>query len=218
MTMSTPPPGRSPSADQPKRRRWRARRVVPLVIAFWAVLEIWLLVVVARATNGFVVLLCLLAGLVLGAAAMKRAGRSAWRNLTATVQRQQRAAGMAGGPQGEEAAAVPPGGSRTGLHMLGGLLLIIPGFISDAVALVLLFPPTRKLVGRGLDRSLARHVPAAGEPGSLGDLLQQARDADEQATMHRPDGKVIRGEVIDPDDPRAPRDKGRDSGRRDDRD
>ncbi len=85
--------------------------------------------------------------------------------------------------------------------MLGGILLIIPGFLSDAVALVLLFPPTRKLVGAGLERvaerALRRQSAHPAEPGSLGDLFQQARDAGEQAKMHRPDGKVIQGEVVD---------------------
>src|SRR4051812_3313930 len=124
MTTSTPPPVR-PRPAQP-RRRSRARTVVPLVIAAWAVLEIWLLVVVGSATSGLVVLLCILAGFVLGAAAVKRAGRSAWRNLTAAMQQQQQ-------PGAEQGAEVrPAGGGRTGLHMLGGVLLIIPGFISDA--------------------------------------------------------------------------------------
>jgi UPF0716 protein FxsA len=172
-------------------------RLVPLAIAAWAVLEIWLLIVVAGATSGFTVFLCILAGFVLGAAAVKRAGRSAWRNLTASVQAAQ-AAQKTGGE-----AAPPPvvGGGRTGLHMFGGILLIIPGFISDAVALPLLFPPTRKAIGAGAERAaerrLRRHPAAAAEPGSLGDLLQQARAADEQARIHRPDGKVIPGEVVD---------------------
>lgn len=199
MTTSTPPPVR-PRPAQP-RRRSRARTVVPLVIAAWAVLEIWLLVVVASATSGLVVLLCIVAGFVLGAAAVKRAGRSAWRNLTATLQQ----------PGAEPGAAVPQaGGGRTGLHMLGGMLLIIPGFISDAVGLLLLFPPTRKLTGalaeRAAARSLRRH-PVSGDPGSLGDLFQQAQQAGEQTRIHRPDGKVIQGEVvqgevIDPEHPR----------------
>jgi len=60
--------------------------------------------------------------------------------------------------------------------MLGGMLLIIPGFISDAVALLLLFPPTRTLIGKVLERSLSRHLPAQGDPGSLGDIFQQARE------------------------------------------
>jgi UPF0716 protein FxsA len=163
------------------------------------VLEIWLLIVVSDATSGLFVFLCILAGFVLGAAAVKRAGRSAWRNLTASVQAAQRA-------QQGEPAEVPeraPGGGRTGLHMLGGILLIIPGFLSDAVALVLLFPPTRKLVGAGLERlaerTLRRQSAHPAEPGSLGDLFQQAHDAGEQARIHRPDGKVIQGEVVDRD-------------------
>jgi UPF0716 protein FxsA len=171
--------------------------VVPLAVAAWAVLEIWLLTVVASATSGLVVLLCILAGFVLGASAVKRAGRSAWRNLAAAVQQ----------PGTEPAAAQPaPGGGRTGLHMLGGILLIIPGFVSDAAGLLLLFPPTRRLAGalaeRAARRAMRRH-PAAAEPGSLGDLFQQAQQAQqagEQARMRRPDGKVIQGEVVDRDE------------------
>ncbi|WNI14584.1 FxsA family membrane protein [Actinacidiphila sp. ITFR-21] len=198
MTSSSPPPARQQQANRPARRRSRARTAVPLALAVWAALEIWLLVVVADAAGGFVVLLCLLAGLVLGAAAVKRAGRSAWRNLTATLQQP----GTPGAPPAEGAPALPAAGSRAGLHMLGGVLLIIPGFVSDAVALLLLFPPTRKLTGRGLDRLLLRRVASAGDPGSIGDLFQQAREADERSRIHRPDGKVIQGEVVDPDDKR----------------
>lgn len=196
MTTSTRPPVR-PRPAQP-RRRSRARTVVPLAVAAWAVLEIWLLTVVASATSGFVVLLCILAGFVLGASAVKRAGRSAWRNLAAAVQQ----------PGTEPAAAQPaPGGGRTGLHMLGGILLIIPGFVSDAAGLLLLFPPTRRLAGalaeRAARRAMRRHPAAAAEPGSLGDLFQQAQQAQqagEQARMRRPDGKVIQGEVVDRDE------------------
>jgi UPF0716 protein FxsA len=194
MTTSSPPPVRPQPVRQPKRRR-SLGRLLPLVVAAWVVLEIWLMILVAEATSGFIVFLCILAGFVLGAAAVKRAGRSAWRNLTATVQAQQ---------EGRPAPRQTEGGGRTGLHMLGGILLIIPGFLSDAVALLLLFPPTRKLVGAVAERSAERHLrkhhgqaAAPGEPGSLGDLYQQAREAEEQARIHRPDGKVIQGEVID---------------------
>lgn len=165
--------------------------MVPLVVAAWAVLEIWLMTVVADATSGLTVLLCILGGFVLGAAAVKRAGRSAWRNLAASVQQ----------PGVAAPTAPAAGGGRTGLHMLGGLLLIIPGFLSDALALLLLFPPTRKLIGALADRATARALRnhPAPDPGSLGDFLQQAHDAEEQSRIHRPDGKVIQGEVIDPD-------------------
>jgi UPF0716 protein FxsA len=154
--------------------------VVPLAIAAWAVLEIWLLVVVAGATNGLTVLLLLVAGFVLGAAAVKRAGRSAWRNLAASVSAQQ--AGRA--------PASPEAGGRTGLAMLGGLLLMIPGFISDAAALVLLFPPTRNLIGRLADRAAARALTSRGMP---------VPPPEGPAGPPPTDSKIIQGEVINKD-------------------
>lgn len=195
----TPPPSVRPQRP-PQRRRSRVRTAVPLAIAAWAVLEIWLFTVVAGATSGLTVLLLILAGMVFGASAVKRAGRSAWRNLVSQMQ-----PGTPGAPDGLDPAAAearPAGGGRTGLAMLGGLLLIIPGFVSDAAGLVLLFPPTRKLIGKAADRMAARAIAghaAAADPGSVGDLFQQARDANEQIRIHKPDGKVIQGEVVDRD-------------------
>ncbi|MFF7157727.1 FxsA family membrane protein [Streptomyces sp. NPDC008139] len=197
MTMSTPPSVRPQQPGPQRRRRSRVRTILPLAVAAWAVLEIWLLIMVAGATSGLTVFLLIVAGLILGASAVKRAGRSAWRNLTAQVQ-----AAQAQAARDPNAAPTPPAASkgRNGLAMLGGLLLIIPGFISDAVALFLLFPPTRRLIGKGVDRLNARALAArtaAAEPGSVGDLFQQARDANEQIRIHKPDGKVIQGEVVD---------------------
>ncbi|MFI9101318.1 FxsA family membrane protein [Streptomyces fildesensis] len=189
MTTSTPPPVRP--------RRSRVRTFAPLVVAAWAVLEIWLLTVVASATSGLTVLLLLVAGFVLGALAVKRAGRSAWRSLTVSMQ--------PGTPGAPGAPGIAPSGSEaTGaaLGMLGGLLLMIPGFVSDAAGLLCLFPPTRALLRKAADRALGRRK--SYDSGSIGDLFQQARVANEQIRIHRPDGKVIpgeviQGEVVDPD-------------------
>lgn len=175
MTTATPHPERP--------RRSRTRRLLPLALAAWVVLEIWLLTVIADASSGFVVFLLLVAGAVLGAVVMKSAGRRAFRNLTETLQQ------MPGQPG---ASAVPPGPAPgrkgNGFLMLGGLLLMIPGVISDAAGLLLLVPPVRTALGRYTERSLERRMRAAS-PGSLSDAFQQAR-------MHRPDGKVVQGEVI----------------------
>ena len=171
MTTSTPPPVRP--------GRSRARVVIPLVIAAWVVLEIWLLTVVASATSGLTVLLLLVAGFVLGGTAVRRAGSSAWRNLATMA------------PPGSGTTAPPVNGERSGLAMLGGLLLMIPGLLSDVAALVLLFPPTRKLVGRLADRTAARalrHHGAFPPPG-----FPPPRDT---PTPPSADGKVIPGEVI----------------------
>ncbi|GAA3501992.1 FxsA family protein [Streptomyces prasinosporus] len=159
-------------------RRSRLRTLLPLGVAAWFVLEIWLLTVVAAASNGLVVLLLLVAGLVLGSAVVKRAGRRAFRDLTGTLQQQQSGTAPASRPNGE----------GNGLTMLGGLLLILPGFVSDALGLLLLVPPVQKAVSRRAERAFERKLREAAQ-GSLGDAFRQSR-------IHRPDGKVVQGEVV----------------------
>ncbi|MEU7406356.1 MULTISPECIES: FxsA family membrane protein [Streptomyces] len=171
--------------------RSRLRTLLPLGVAVWLVLEIWLLTVVAGASSGFVVFLLLVAGVVLGSVVIKAAGRRAFRNLTETLNQQQ---------SGTPPEAARPNSEGNGLMMLGGLLLILPGLISDALGLIMLLPPVQKAVSRYAQRTVERRLRDAG-PGSLGDAFRQAR-------MHRPDGKVVQGEVIrdDPDDsPQDPR-------------
>ncbi|WP_405671601.1 FxsA family protein [Streptomyces canus] len=160
-------------------RRSRTRTFLPLGVAAWLVLEIWLLTVVASATSGFAVFLLLVAGFVLGSVVIKRAGRRAFQNLNEALQR-------GGAPSSS-------GSSGNGLMMLGGLLLMIPGLISDAVGLLLLIPPVQKAIGRYAERTFDRKLREAA-PGTLGDAFQQAR-------MQRPDGKVVQGEVIVRDEP-----------------
>ena len=86
--------------------------------------------------------------------------------------------------------------------MLGGLLLMIPGLISDAVGLLLLIPPVQKALSRFTERTLDRKLREA-TPGTFGGAFQQAR-------IHRPDGKIVQGEVVrdepgdTPQDPRPP--------------
>lgn len=171
----------SSSSTRPagRPRRSRLRTALPLGIAAWLVLEIWLLTVVAGASSGFVVFLLLAAGFVAGAAVVKRAGRRAFQNLNEALQR--------GGSPSQR------GGN--GFLMLAGLLLMIPGLISDAVSLLLLIPPVQKAVARSTERTLSRTLRAAA-PGGFGDAFQQAR-------IHRPDGKVVQGEVIHHDEPGA---------------
>ena len=122
---------------------------------------------------------------MLGSVVIKRAGRRAFRNLTETLQQQQSGVRRAGRRR--------PRSEGNGLMMLGGLLLMLPGLVSDALGLLLPVPAGPKSLRRYAERTLERKLrPAA--PGTLGDAFQQAR-------MHRPDGKVVQGEVIRDDEP-----------------
>ncbi|MFI8998797.1 FxsA family membrane protein [Streptomyces sp. NPDC053542] len=179
MTSATTPPRPRPP------QRSRARRLVPLGIAVWVVLEVWLLTLVGGAAGGLTVFLLLVAGVVLGGYVIKRAGRRAWQNLAGAFQQ----------PGADPAKPAPETGGGNMLPMLGGLLLMCPGLVSDAAGLLCLFPPTRKLLQRRLERLLARQ--ASATPGSFGDAFQQAR-------MRAPDGKVVPGEVVRDDEPPAP--------------
>ncbi|GGI99801.1 FxsA family membrane protein [Streptomyces brasiliensis] len=167
--MTTGAPTPQPSV---RPRRSRLRTFLPLGIAVWLVLEIWLLTVVAGAAGGLTVFLLLVAGLVAGSVVVKRAGRRAFQNLNEALQR--------GGS--------PERAGGNGFLMLGGLLLIIPGLISDGMGLLLLIPPLQKALSRITERTVERKLRQAA-PGSLGDAFQQAR-------IHRPDGKIVQGEVV----------------------
>ncbi|MCC3772353.1 FxsA family membrane protein [Streptomyces sp. UNOC14_S4] len=173
-------PGRPPHKS-------RARKLLPLGVALWVVLEIWLLTLVAGAAGGFTVFLLLAAGVVAGSYVIKRAGRRAWKRLTVQLQ--------SGGAVVEPA----PESGGNGLTMLGGLLIILPGLLSDVAGLLCLFPPTRSLLRKGLERRLVR--PAAAVPGAFGPV----GDAFQQARMRMPDGKVVQGEVVREDVPPASR-------------
>lgn len=169
--------------------------MLPLLITAWLVLEIWLLVLVGSWLGGFAVLLLLVAGGLIGGSLIKRAGLKA---LSAAIEQSKN-------PQSEQ----PQTG--TSMTVLAGLLLIIPGFLSDLVALTLLFPPTRALwraVGRRVADKAIRSTAGAGT-----DPFADAMRLQEQLRIHRPDGKVVQGEVVDPDaGPRGP--QGPDTGYR----
>ncbi|WP_280717272.1 FxsA family membrane protein [Kitasatospora sp. MAP5-34] len=159
------------ATQAPPATRSRLRRVLPLLITAWLVLEIWLLTVVASALGWFVVLMLLLGGVLLGGRLIKGAGRRA---LSAALEQSRN-------PQSKQ----PQTG--TSLTVLAGVLLILPGFLSDLLGLTLLLPPTRAL-WRSAGRRLTR-------TGPLADAVR----LQEQVRIHRPDGKIIQGEVVDPD-------------------
>ncbi|WP_030243356.1 FxsA family membrane protein [Streptomyces sp. NRRL S-350] len=161
--------------------RGKLRRVLPLLMTAWLVLEIWLLVQVSSWLGGLTVLLLLVAGALIGGSLIKRAGLKA---LSAAVEQSKN-------PQSQQ----PQTG--TSMTVLAGLLLIVPGFLSDLVALTLLFPPTRalwRMAGRRVADKALRATSAVGA-----DPLADAVRLQEQLRIHRPDGKVIQGEVVDPE-------------------
>ncbi|MEZ0069877.1 UPF0716 protein FxsA [Streptacidiphilus sp. MAP12-20] len=145
----------------------RIKRFLPLLVAAYVLLELWIVVELAHLLGWLLVLALLVGGAVLGGWVIKRAGLRALRATTA--------------------GRLPEGDARTAVSIAGGVLLILPGFLSDAVGLLCLLPPVAKSLQRIPMRLLRR--------GPLGDAVR----LQEQMRMHRPDGKVVRGEVIHED-------------------
>ncbi|MEU6236653.1 FxsA family membrane protein [Kitasatospora sp. NPDC047058] len=160
--------------------RGKLRRAVPLLITVWLVLEIWLLVQVGSWLGGLTVVLLLLAGVLIGGSLIKRAGLKA---LSAAIDQSR-------DPKPQQ----PQTG--TSLTVLAGLLLIVPGFLSDVLALTLLFPPTRALWRAGGRRFAEKALRSTSAVGA--DPFADAMRLQEQLRIHRPDGKVIQGEVVEP--------------------
>lgn len=142
----------------------------------WPMAEIGLAIGLARSYGWGLVIAAQVLLSLLGILVLRSAGRHSRRTLSRIT---------AGG-------ALPKAGETadTGLRFLSGLLLFVPGFISDAVGLLLTIPPVRAvtlaLLGTAVARRSDRWVVLAG----------RLRVADP--------GEVIQGQVVREDQERPP--------------
>jgi UPF0716 protein FxsA len=110
-----------------------------VLLILWPIAELFVLIKVAEAIGVLYAILLLLASWPLGTWTLRAQGRAAWGRLSAAV-----AAGRSPGREVLDGALV----------LIGGVLLIIPGFISDLIGALALLPPTRALLRRQLARNL----------------------------------------------------------------
>lgn len=89
------------------------------------------------------------------------------------------------------------------LVALAGVLLILPGFLSDAVGLILLVPPVRGAILRRMADQVRRspggvsfHVVQGGQDWGGQDWADRPRRGPDYAAMS--EGEIIEGEVLDP--------------------
>src|ERR671914_491701 len=122
--------------------------LLPLVLLFIVVpiAELAVIIQVGQEIGVWWTIAILVADSILGSLLMRAQGRAAWRRFNDAVQ----------------AGRVPAREVLDGaLIVFGGLLLLTPGFITDALGLVLLIPPTRALVRAVLVRRLEHRMVAA---------------------------------------------------------
>lgn len=154
-------------------------RRIRIAVALFALAEVVVFVLVAQWIGAGVTVLAALATSALGWALLARQGTKALTDLRESA-RTRRSAGKELGD--------------AGLVAVGGLLMVLPGFIGDVLGLLCLLPGTRSLVRAGLARLIASRLPAGLRPPVRVDSVRTAE-------MPRPDDVrtpplIIEGEVL----------------------
>lgn len=147
----------------------RRRRLVTLVaVALFIgmpLLEIYVLVQVGQVIGAWWTILLLVLDSVLGTLLIRHEGSRAWRALREAI-------GSGRMPARELADGA--------LILVGGTLMLAPGFVTDAFGVLLILPVTRPVFRRLLTALIARRVAL--------DVTRPGRG---------PEGPVVRGEVVD---------------------
>ncbi|WP_185996179.1 FxsA family protein [Nocardioides campestrisoli] len=169
-----------------------ARRLplwLPVLLLAAPLAELWVLIQVGQVIGAWWTIGLLILMSVLGSWLIRREGVRAWRSLSDRL-----ASGRM--PTRELADGA--------LIVLGGALLLTPGFLSDVFGLLLILPVTRPIARRWLTSALERRVVAGtlgfGRPGEgarrPGPGFGPPPDARHPGS--EPGGPVVRGEVVDP--------------------
>jgi len=155
--------------------------LVPLV-------EIYVIIQVGQAIGPWWTILLLIADSVLGSWLVKREGARAWRALRSALD------------QGRMPATELADGM---LILVGGLLMLTPGFVLDIVGALCILPFTRPIGRRALASFVSRKLTVATFPGAAsygagagyGPGNGPGRGA--AGPDSRPGPDVVRGDVID---------------------
>lgn len=152
-----------------------------LLIIIVPIVELWVIVVVGSRIGILNTLALLILVSIAGAILLKREGIATWRKLQATMARGQ----------------VPTDEVTDGaLILLGGALLLTPGFVTDIVGLLFVFPGTRAAIKVGARKLLGavalKRFGAAGAAATTGRRVYDARvtNARRQEDATKPPGSL----------------------------
>ena len=173
--------------------------VVPLV-------EIYVIIQIGQVIGAWWTILLLIADSIVGSWLVKREGRRAWRALQTALEQGRM-------PARELADGV--------LILVGGTLMLTPGFVTDAVGILCLLPVTRPLGRRVLASMISRRVggvafkDGSGPDGAgtgYGAPGFRPHPGDAGRTQQRPgpvtpDNGVVQGEVVDEPPRERPRER-----------
>jgi UPF0716 protein FxsA len=149
-----------------------------LVVAFVVVpiVEIYVLIQVGQVIGPWWTILLLVADSIFGGWLIKHEGRRAWLALTTALN------------SGRMPAKELADGA---LILVGGTLMLSPGFVTDAFGIVLILPFTRPVARRLLTQVVSKRLVVVGTPMS-GPTRRRPRPGPDE-----PGGPVVQGEVVD---------------------
>jgi UPF0716 protein FxsA len=157
-----------------------------LVFIVVPIAELYVIIQVGELIGVWPTLLLLLLDAILGSWLLKHQGRNAWRRFNqALAERRMPAKEVADGF----------------LIILGGALLIAPGFITD----IFLIPPTRAVARKILTRFTVGRVAVVGFPASGGSFGRGTRGNQSPDGAKRSYDYDIDAEEVGEDDPGEPR-------------
>ena len=170
------------------RGRLRPGRLLALALLVLPILEILVIVAVGEAIGAWPTVLLLLAGCVLGVLIIRHQGARAWRALNQAVQSGRM-------PARELADGI--------VVLLGGTLLLVPGFITDVLGLILVLPFTRP-VARSLLASVISRRMIVVTDRFTGPTVTDGAQWEQQAPPQGPrrsasSDEVVEGEIIEED-------------------
>jgi len=162
--------------------------MLPLIGLFIAVpiLELYVIIKVGGLIGVLPTLVLLFGMSLLGATLLRHQGRGAW-------QRFSRALAERRFPGHEVADGL--------MITIGGALLLTPGFITDAVGLLLLIPPTRAVARRLLQAWVTRRFLVVGVNGMRGAPPRYSAGPDPTSRPYDFEGTA---EEVDAEDPQLP--------------
>lgn len=167
------------------RRRQVAAWVLFVAFVVVPLIEIFALIQVGRWIGAWPTILLLVADSIFGAWLVKREGRTAWRALNEALA------------TGRMPARELADGA---LLLIGGTLMLAPGFVTDIVAFFLILPFTRPFARRILTRIIQRRMLVSSGP--VGAFSRAGFGTPGGRTAQRPgrgQGPVVQGEVVDDD-------------------
>lgn len=168
--------------------------LIALALLVVPVVEIFVIIQVGQVIGAWPTVALLIFESALGAWLVKREGRRAWNALRTSMQ-----------------TALMPGKelADAALVLIGGTLLLTPGFVTDIFGFFFILPFTRPIARRLLSGLVTKRLLASASGGPLTGFMPggpasgpASGPADDARGPKGPPGRgdVVQGEVVDPDE------------------